>query len=123
MNDFIKKLRNCCGTGDFDLDKSDAVTQEVRKMYKQKLKKAKIQSGLRLAGAAAITVYGALGIKYNTGWYVQWALFTALIGANAGFMVVLWYWQLETKLGILKEIKQLRLEINALSESKENPQD
>ncbi len=73
--------------------------------------------------AVAITVYGALGIKYNTGWYVTWALFTALVGAIGGFMILLWYWQLDTKLGILKEIKQLRLEINALSESKENPQD
>jgi hypothetical protein len=123
MNDFNKRLKDYCGIEDFDLDKNESVAQEVRSMYEAKMKKAKVQFWLRFAAAAAITVYGALGIKYNTGWYVDWALFTALVGANAAFMIVLWYWQLETKLGILREVKQLRIEISALAETKETPQD
>ena len=123
MNDFVKRLLCCWSGGHYDLDKNSAVTQDIGNLYKKQLRKAVIECYLRLAAAGAIIVYGAIGIKYNTGWYVTWALFTALVGAIGGFMILLWYWQLDTKLGILKEIKQLRLEINALSESKENPQD
>jgi len=123
MNDFHKKLKDYTSVGDFDLDQGDTVAEKVRNMYQAKIKKARVQFLWRFAAAAAIVVYGAIGIKYNTGWYVQWALFTALVGVNAAFMIVLWYWQLDTKLGILKEIKQLRIEISALTETKENPKD
>ena len=111
MNDFHKKLKDYTSVGDFDLDKGDTVAQEVRTMYEAKMKKAKVQCWWRFGAAVAITVYGAIGIKYNTGWYMIWALFTALVGAIGGFMILLWYWQLDTKLGILKEIKLVAAEI------------
>jgi len=123
MNDFHKKLKDYTSAGDFNLDKGDTVAQEVRSMYEAKMKKARVQFWWRFAVAAAITVYGVIGVKYNTGRYVEWALFTALVGVNLGFGILLWYWQLDTKLGILKELKQLRLEMNALTSSKENHQD
>ncbi len=123
MNNFHKKLKDYTSVGDFNLDKGDTVAQEVRSLFEAKMKKARVQCWWRFAVAVAVTIYGALGIKYNTGYYVQWALFTALVGANAAFMILLWYWQLDTKLGILKEVKQLRIEISALTESKENHQD
>ena len=68
----------------------------------------------------AITVYGALGIKYNTGWYVTWALFTARVGVNVAMVIIIWYWQIQAKLSILKEIKQLQLQIAELT-GKEQP--
>jgi len=123
MNDFQKRLKDYTAVGDFNLDKGDTVAQEVRSLYEAKMKKMRVQFWWRFAVAVAITVYGALGIKYNTGWYVQWALFTALVGVNLGSMIILWAWQLDTKLGILKEVKQLRIEISALTQSKENPQE
>jgi len=122
MNDFYRRLKNSCRIDDFDLDQNDTVAQEVRTLYKRKVKKAKMQFWFRFTVAVAITVYGVLGIKYNTGWYVTWALFTAIVGVNAAFVLILWYWQLDAKLAVLKEVKQLRIEVNALTKSKEQPE-
>ena len=120
MNDFVKRLLGCWSGGHYDLDKNHAVTQDIQNLYKKQLKKAVIECYLRLAVAVAITVYGALGIKYNTGWYVTWALFTAIVGVNAAMVILLWYWQIQAKLSIQKEIKQLQLQIAELT-GKEPP--
>jgi len=122
MNDFVKRLLACWSGGRYDLDKNCAVTQEIENLFKKKLKRAKIECYLRLAAAVAITVYGALGIKYNTGWYVTWALFTAVVGANAAMVIILWYWQVHARLSVLKEVKQLQLQIAELT-GKEPPVD
>jgi small-conductance mechanosensitive channel len=118
MDEFEKKLTNSLGTDGFDAEKNDVVTREIGKMYDKKMKKLKIECWLRLAAAVAITVYGALGIKYNTGWYVTWALFTALVGFNSVVVIILWYWQVHARLTVLKEIKQLQLQIAELAGKK-----
>jgi len=115
MNDFVKRLLCCWSGGHYDLDKNSAVTQDIGNLYKKQLRKAVIECYLRLAAAGAIIVYGAIGIKYNTGWYVTWALFTALVGVNAAMAILLWAWQIQAKLSILKEIKQLQLQIAELT--------
>ncbi len=115
MNDFVKRLLCCWSGGHYDLDKNSTVTQDIGNLYKKQLRKAVIECYLRLAAAGAIIVYGAIGIKYNTGWYVTWALFTALVGVNAAMAILLWAWQIQAKLSILKEIKQLQLQIAELT--------
>jgi len=115
MNDFVKRLLCCWSGGHYDLDKNSAVTQDIGNLYKKQLRKAVIECYLRLAAAGAIIVYGAIGIKYNTGWYATWALFTALVGVNAAMAILLWAWQIQAKLSILKEIKQLQLQIAELT--------
>jgi hypothetical protein len=92
------------------------VTEEVKALYDKSIKKARRECYLRLAAAGAITVYGMVGLRYNTGRYVDWALFTALVGFVCVALIILWYWQLQTKLTIQREIKQLRLEVNTLLE-------
>ena len=123
MKDFTKRLLSCCSTGEYDLDKSYTVNQEVRNLFEKKIKRAKIECYLRLLAGVFITVYGAFGIKYNTGRYVQWALFTALVGFITSITVLLWYWVIQAKLTILREVRQLRFEVNMLSEDKEDSQD
>lgn len=115
MNDFVKRLLCCWSGGHYDLDKNSAVTQDIGNLYKKQLRKAVIECYLRLAGAVAIIVYGAIGIKYNTGWYVTWALFTALVGVNAAMVILLWYWQIQAKLSIQRGIKELQLQIAELA--------
>ena len=115
MNDFVKRLLCGWSAGSYDLDKNSAFTQDVGNLYKKQLRKAVIECYIRLAGAVAITVYGALGIKYNTGWYVDWALFTAIVGVNAAMAILLWYWQIQAKLSIQKEMKELQLQIAELA--------
>ena len=120
MNDFVKRLMGCWSGGHYDLDKNCAVTKEIGNLYKKQLRKAVIECYIRLAGAVAITVYGAIGIKYNTGWYVTWALFTAIVGVNAAMAIILWYWQIQAKLSIQREMKELQLQIAELA-GKEPP--
>ena len=115
MNDFAKRLLACWSVGQYDLDKNCAVTQEIEELYKKRLRKAKIECYLRLAAAVAIIVYGALGIKYNTGWYVTWALFTAIVGVNAAMVIILWSCHRVAFFTLLKEIKQLQLQIAELA--------
>ena len=120
MNDFVKRLLCCWSGGSYDLDKNGAVTKEIGKLYKKQLRKAAIECYIRLAAAAAITVYGAIGIKYNADRYVTWALFTAIVGVNVAMVILLWYWQIHAKLSIQKDLKQLQLQIAELA-GKEPP--
>jgi len=115
MNDFVKRLLCCWSGGHYDLDKNSAVTQDIGNLYKKQLRKAVIECYLRLAAAVAITVYGAIGIKYNIGWNVTWALFTAIVGVNAAMAVILWYWQIQAKLSIQRGMKELQLQIAELA--------
>ncbi len=115
MNDFVKRLLGCWSGGHYDLDKNSAVTQDIGNLYKKQLRKAVIECYIRFAVAVAITVYGAIGIKYNTGWYVTWALFTAIVGVNAAMAILLWYWQIQAKLSIQRGMKELQLQIAELA--------
>lgn len=123
MNDFTKRLLGCFSAPPHDLDKGEQLAEEVQALYKKKIRRTVIECYLRLAGAAAVTVYGAIGIRYNTGRYVDWALFTAMVGFISVAMIILWYWQLQAKLSIQREIKQLRLEISHLLEDKQAQSD
>lgn len=118
MNDFAKKLARSLSTPHYDLEKDEHLAQEVRAAYDKKLRKATINCYLRLLAAAAITIYGAIGIKYNTGRYIEWALFTALVGFACVVLVIGWWWLLQAKLSIQREIKQLHIEVSTLLEER-----
>ena len=118
MNDFVKRLLCCWSGGHYDLDKNSAVNQDIGNLYKKQLRKAVIECYVRLAAAVAITVYGAIGIKYNTGWYVTWALFTAIVGVNAVMVILLWYWQIQAKFSIQRGLKELQLQIAEMADQK-----
>jgi len=65
-----------------------------------------------------ITCAGVAGMQHNTGRYIFLGLFMALVGYNSTILMKLWYWVLKSKLDILKEIKQLQLQIAELAEKK-----
>ena len=119
-NELKKTLKNEIG---FDPGQSEMKTKEIVQVYNKKMKKYKIEFWLRYAAAIAITIYGVLGLKYNTGRYVEWALFTALVGSNLIFMLILWYQHRVIRLETLKEIKQLQLQIAELAGQKSKTQD
>ena len=123
MNDFVKRLLCGWSAGRYDLDKNGAFTKDIGNLYKRQHRKAIIECYVRLAAAAAITVYGAIGIKYNTGRYVTWALFTAIVGVNVAMVVLLWYWQIHTKLSIQRYMKELQLQIAELAGKKTQSED
>ncbi len=123
MNNFVKRLLGCWSAGSYDLDENSAFTQDIANLYKRQNRKAIIECYLRLAVAAAITVYGAVGMKYNTGRYVTQALFTAIVGVNAAMAILLWYWQTQTKLSIQRGMKELQLQIAELIDKKSSTED
>jgi len=43
------------------------------------------------------------------------ALFMALVGFNSTILIKLWYWTMNTKFDVLKELKQLQLQIAELA--------
>ena len=43
------------------------------------------------------------------------ALFMALVGFNSTILIKLWYWTMSTKFDLLKELKQLQLQIAELA--------
>lgn len=123
MNKSIKRLLAGWSGGHYDLDKNLSATLEIGDLYKKSLRKATIECYLRLVAAGAIIVYGTIGIKFNTGWYVTWALFTALVGVNAAMLIILWYWQIQAKLSIQKELKELQLQITELAGKEQTSED
>jgi len=66
-------------------------------------------------------VGGYIGLRYagNTKEMLYWVIFF-MIGFNSTILMKLWYWVVSTKLNILKEIKQLQLQIAELTD-KEPP--
>jgi hypothetical protein len=46
------------------------------------------------------------------------ALFVALVGFNTTILIKLWYWTMHAKFAVLKEIKQLQLQIAELADKK-----
>ena len=120
MNDSMKRLICGWSAKDHEIDPQRQTSHEISDTFKTTIKKATIEFYLRFAGAVAIIIYGAVGMKYNTGRYVTWALFTALVGVNAAMMLILWHWQTRSKLSILREIKQLQLDMNRLGQEKES---
>ena len=47
-----------------------------------------------------------------------WLIFF-MIGFNSTILMKLWYWVIDTKLNVLKEIKQLQLQVTELTGKKE----
>ena len=123
MNNFVKRLLGCWSAGSYDLNENSAFTQDIANLYKRQHRKAIIECYLRLAVAAAITVYGAIGIEHNSGRHVTWALFTAIVGVNVGLAVIMWYWQTQTKLSIQRGMKELQLQIAELADKKSSTED
>ena len=119
MNNIENELKKTLKTeSGYDSAQNETKTKEIAQMYDKTMKKYKIEFYLRYAAAIAITIYGVIGLKYNTGRYVTWALFTAMVGINLIFMLLLWYQHRVIRLETLKEIKQLQLQIAELADKK-----
>lgn len=124
MNNLENKLKKTLKTeSGFDPGQSETKRKEIAQVYDKTMKKYKIEFWLRYAAAIAITIYGAIGIKYNTGRYITWALFTAMVGFNLILALILWYQHRVIRLETLKEIKQLQLQIAELADKKSSDED
>jgi len=126
MDELEKQLKKVLEkNGVFDVSKSETSRKEIKQMIFQKfegdMSRVKVVFWIFLVISAAMMVGGMLFINHEKG--TRGMIFAAvitLIGYNSTILMKLWYWVVSTKLNILKEIKQLQLQIAELAD-KEPP--
>ena len=121
MNDFEKELKETLKTKcDIGISKDDARRKEIEKMIFQKytsdMNKAKLITWIFLILSLGMMGAGYVGIKNasETKSMLLWLIFF-MIGFNSTILMKLWYWVVNTKLNILKEMKQLQLQVSELA--------
>lgn len=119
MNNLENKLKKTLKSEPgFDPDKGQFKQKETVQMFYDNMRNVKIVFWIFMLISLAILITGAFGILHNTGRYTTWALFVALVGFNSTILLKLWYWIMSSKLSLLKEIKQLQLQIAELDDKK-----
>lgn len=110
---------------DFDTDKTESRRKEIKKMILQKYAtdfyKVKVIFWIFFILCLGMMAGGYIGLRSaeDTRGMLLWLIFF-MIGFNSTILMKLWYWVVSTKLGILKELKQLQLQIAELT-GKEPP--
>ena len=127
MNDFDRQLRELFDRGPrLDPDRGDAVRKEIVHMYDERLKKVQRYAWIWILGTCAVMVVaGALigiGAAMNTRVLVIGAMILLLAG-QFQMLVKLWYWQMNTKLNLMKELKELRLQLTELNSDRQTDED
>jgi len=83
--------------------------------------KVKVVFWIFLVLSAVMMVGGMIFLTQEKGTRgMLFAAVIALIGYNSTILMKLWYWVVSTKLGILKELKQLQLQVTELT-GRESP--
>ena len=106
LNELLK-IKN-----ELDELKNEQKQQQILDDFDKKTKKAKKSYHTFLMIAILITLAGVGGITGNADKYRLNALFIALVGFNSTVLIKLWYWILQTKLDILKEIKHMQIQFS-----------
>jgi len=123
MDKLEKQLKQVLGkNGLFDADKSKKLRKELIQMWCDKnLRRAKLVFWIFFLLCLGMMAGGYIGLRSagNTKEMLSWVIFF-MIGFNSTILMKLWYWVVSTKLNILKEIKQLQLQIAELA-GKEQP--
>lgn len=104
---------------------NETARKEMAQMIFQKFEldmfKVKVVFWIFLIVSAAMMVGGMIFLTHEKGTRgMLFAAVIALIGYNSTVLMKLWYWVVNTKLSILREMKQLQLQIAELA-GKEPP--
>ena len=113
MDNLEKNIQSTFGkSNQFDTQKADAQRKEVAAMYDKKLKITRwITWGiLLLETAIMIGVANAFIYSKNPKTLLMLGV-VFLVAYNTTILIKLWYWIVNNKLNVLKEIKQLQLQI------------
>jgi hypothetical protein len=121
MSDIEKELRKVLkADGDFGAGKSEARRKEIEQMILQKYEldmfKVKVVFWIFFVLCLGMMAGGYIGLcsAGSTKSMLCWVIFF-MIGFNSTILMKLWYWVVDTKLKILKEMKQLQLQIAELT--------
>jgi len=108
--------------GIFDAAKSETLRKELIQMWCEKnLLRAKLVFWIFFLLSLGMMAGGYIGLRYagNTKEMLSWVIFF-MIGFNSTILMKLWYWIVDSKLNVQKEVKQLQLQIAELA-GKEQP--
>jgi hypothetical protein len=104
--------------GVFDTTKSETLRKEIIQMWCDKnLLRAKLIFWISFLLSIGMMVGGYIGLRSagNTKGMLSWVIFF-MIGFNSTILIKLWYWVVDAKLNIQKEMKQLQLQIAELAD-------
>lgn len=121
MSDIEKELKKALRkNGRFDADKNAARRKEIEQMIFQKYEtdvfKVKVVFWIFFVLSLGMMAGGYIGLRSanDTKAMLCWVIFF-MIGFNSTILIKLWYWVADTKLNVLKEMKQLQLQVSELS--------
>ncbi len=128
MDKLEKELTELLGNesgfaGSIDESTRKEMAQMIFQKFESDMSKVKVVFWIFLVMGVATMVGGMIFLIHAKG--TKWMLFAAVIalmGYNSTILMKLWYWVVSTKLGILKEIKQLQLQVAELSDKKQPPE-
>jgi hypothetical protein len=128
MIDFENELKKALEkNGDFDTARSETLRKEIVQMFEDKLKKVKLWTWafllidvIIIAGGISSLLVNLL-ITKNTNAMIISAV-VVLIAHEGTVLIKLWYWVLNSKYAVLKELKQLRLQIAEQAGEKPSPE-
>jgi len=114
MDNLEKELKEILSSnGNFDAAKSETLRKEIVRMwYDKNMRKVKWIFWIYFVLCLGMMVGGYFGLRSAEDMKEMflWMVFF-MIGFNSTILMKLWYWIANTKLGVLKEIKQLQLQI------------
>ena len=121
MSDIEKELKKALRkNGRFDADINAARRKEIEQMIFQKYEtdvfKVKVVFWIFFVLSLGMMAGGYIGLRSanDTKAMLCWVIFF-MIGFNSTILIKLWYWVVDTKLNVLKEMKQLQLQVSELS--------
>ena len=126
MDKLEKELTELLGdesgfVGSMDESTRKEMAQMISHKFESDMSKVKIVFWIFLVVSAAMMVGGLIFLTHEKGTRgMLFAAVIALIGYNSTILMKLWYWVVSTKLDILKELKQLQLQVAELA-GKEPP--
>jgi len=117
MDNFEKELKQVLDkNGVFDTTKSETLRKEMIQMWCDKnLLRAKLVFWIFFLLCLGMIIVGYNGLRSaeDTRGMILWAIFL-MIGFNSTVLMKLWYWVVNAKLNIQKELKQLQLQVAEL---------
>jgi len=118
MDEFEKTIRNTLSNShEFDAQKAQTLRKETIQMYDKNLKKYRRLTWVCLIAFAIIGV-ATIEIMVVWGSNLRVLIIGGIVLLGVGQLEVLmklWYWIMNNKLNVLKEIKQLQLQIAELT--------
>ncbi|MHC4509183.1 MAG: DUF6768 family protein [Planctomycetota bacterium] len=121
MDDIERELRKVLkANSDFDAGKAKARRKEIEQMILQKYEfdmfKVKVVFWIFFVLCLGMMAGGYIGLRSasDTKAMLSWVIFF-MIGFNSTILMKLWYWVVDARFKVLKEVKQLQLQVAELT--------